>query len=227
MSDGRLDALALPDALIFDLDGTLVDTVQDRITAWARALEEAGYEASRAQLGPMIGVDGIRLATQFAARTGVVLDGDGAQAMDRRCGELFREIAQVRRPLPGVRELVEAIERSGRPWAIATSSRKGQVGPSIEALGLATDPRIVDASQVALAKPAPDLLIEAARQLQIDPKRCWYVGDASWDMVSAVDASMVAIGVTAGSAVDRVALYGAGAAAVVDGLGAITQRLQR
>jgi HAD superfamily hydrolase (TIGR01509 family) len=227
MPDQRMNQIALPEALIFDLDGTLVDTVQDRISAWERALAEAGYPVGRERLRPMIGVDGIRLATAFAAQAGVVLDGDAAEQIDRRCGELFREIATLRRPLPGVRELIGAIERSGRPWAIATSSRKAEVGPSIDALGLDNEPRIVDASQVAHAKPEPDLLLQAAKQLDVDPERCWYIGDSTWDMVSAVAASMVPIGMTAGSAVDAVALYGAGAAAVVERLDAITARIAR
>jgi HAD superfamily hydrolase (TIGR01549 family) len=175
----------------------------------------------------MIGVDGIRLATEFAAQAGTVLTRDAAEEIDRRCGELFREIAKVRRPIPGVRELIVAIEQTGRRWAIATSSRTAQVGPSVSALALGQEPRIVDASQVEHAKPEPDLLIEAARQLDVEPPRCWYVGDSTWDMVAAVAASMVGIGVTAGSAVDEVALYGAGAAAVVEGLVAIADRLRQ
>ena len=68
------------------------------------------------------------------------------------------------------------------------------------------------------AKPEPDLLLMAAEELGLDPGRCWYIGDSTWDMVAAVAAGMIPIGVTAGSAVDAHALAGAGAAAVVETL---------
>jgi N-acetyl-D-muramate 6-phosphate phosphatase len=120
---------------------------------------------------------------------------------------------------------VDAIEKRHIKWSIATSSRKAQVATSVAALGLARDPTIVDASHVKHAKPEPDLLLLAAKELDVEPDRCWYVGDSTWDMVSAVAAGMIAIGVTAGSAVDSVALVGAGAAAVVATLDEITEAL--
>jgi beta-phosphoglucomutase-like phosphatase (HAD superfamily) len=92
------------------------------------------------------------------------------------------------------------------------------VATSVAALGLDDEPTIVDASHVEHAKPEPDLLLLAARQLDVPPAGCWYVGDATWDMVSAVAAGMIPIGVTAGAAVDETALEGAGAAAVVGSL---------
>jgi beta-phosphoglucomutase-like phosphatase (HAD superfamily) len=90
---------------------------------------------------------------------------------------------------------------------------------------LASEPTIVDASHVEHAKPEPDLLLLAARELGVEPGRCWYVGDSTWDMVSAVAAGMIAIGVTAGSAVDSVALTGAGAGVVVATLDEIAEAL--
>ena len=124
-----------------------------------------------------------------------------------------------------MRELVETLDARGIDWAIATSSRKEQVATSVAALGLMQEPRIVDASHVEHAKPEPDLLLEAAEQLEVEPAHCWYVGDATWDMVAAVAAGMVPIAVTAGSAVDEAALHGAGAAAVVADLSELVDAL--
>ena len=95
------------------------------------------------------------------------------------------------------------------------------------ALGLPSEPVIVDASHVKHAKPEPDLLLYAADQLGVAPASCWYVGDSTWDMVSAVAAGMLAIGVTVGSAVDRAGLTGAGAAAVVGTLDELAAGLER
>ncbi|HET7168038.1 MAG TPA: HAD-IA family hydrolase, partial [Candidatus Limnocylindrales bacterium] len=135
-----------------------------------------------------------------------------------RSGEIYEGLNHSPRALPGVRAVVAAIEARGIRWSIATSSRKDQVATSVEALGLDTEPSIVDASHVEHAKPEPDLLFLAAEQLGVEPARCWYVGDSTWDMVAAVAAGMIPIGVTAGAAVDEAALRGAGAAAVVDTL---------
>ena len=213
-----LAALPLPDAVLFDLDGTLVDTVETRIAAWLEALEAAGLPTTHERLAPLIGVDGKRLAREIAALAGAVLDEDRAEAVDKQSGEIYERLNRSPARLPGVRELVAAVEQRGLPWAIATSSRKDQVTTSVAALGLETEPKIVDASHVEHAKPEPDLLLLAARDVGVEPARCWYIGDSTWDMVAAVAAGMIPIGVTAGAAVDETALRGAGAAAVVESL---------
>lgn len=213
-----LARLPRPAAVLFDLDGTLIDSVETRIAAWEEALEEAGFPTTRARLAPLIGVDGRRLTREIAALAGVALDEERAEAIDKRCGEIYERMNTAPRPLPGVAELIAAIEGRGIPWAIATSSRKAQVTTSVAALGLRSDPTIIDASHVKHAKPEPDLLLLAAKQVRVEPARCWYVGDATWDMAAAVAAAMIPIGVTAGSGVDAGALRGAGAAAVVESL---------
>jgi len=213
-----LSLLPRPDAILFDLDGTLVDTVDRRIQAWVQALDEAGMPTESQRLAPLIGLDGRRLAREIAAVAGMPLDDDRAETIDHRSGELFERLNVAPRALPGVREVVTAMQARGIKWAIATSSRKAQVATSVAALGLATEPTIVDASHVLLAKPAPDLLLRGAEELEVQPGHCWYVGDSTWDMIAAVAASMIAVGVTAGAALDADALRQAGAAAVVDSL---------
>ena len=213
--DASLADLPLPRAVIFDLDGTLVDTVEHRIDAWLRALDEAGYPTTRERLAPLIGVDGKRLAREIAALAGDTLDDDRVETIDKRSGEIFEGLNHSPRPLPGVRAVVAAIDARGLACAIATSSRRDQIATSIDALGLDRPPTIVDASHVEQAKPAPDLLLRAAEELEVEPARAWYVGDSTWDMVAAVAAGMVPVGVTAGAAVDAAGLRSAGAAVVV------------
>jgi HAD superfamily hydrolase (TIGR01509 family) len=220
-----LDRFPLPAAVLFDLDGTLVDSVETRITAWLRTFEEVRLPATREQLAPLIGLDGKRLASDVAAVAGSPIDDARAEQIDHLAGEIYEDLNRDPRPLPGVRRLIDAIEARDIPWSIATSSRKAQVATSVAALGLAAEPTIVDASHVKHAKPEPDLLLLAASQLGIEPGRCWYVGDSTWDMVSAVAAGMIAIGVTAGSAVDSVALVGAGAAVVVPTLDELAEAI--
>jgi beta-phosphoglucomutase-like phosphatase (HAD superfamily) len=219
--------LPRPDAVVFDLDGTLVDTVETRIQAWQQVFDEFGVQASREQLEPLIGVDGTRLAREVCALAGQPIDAKRAEVIDKRSGEIYEALNRSPRPLPGVRRLFEAIERHGAKSAIATSSRKEQVKTSVDALGLSTEPTIVDASHVEHAKPEPDLLLRAAEELEVDPSKAWYVGDSTWDMGASVAAAMIPIGVTAGSAVSREALEGAGAAVVVETLDQIADALTR
>jgi phosphoglycolate phosphatase len=220
-----LARLPLPEALVFDLDGTLIDTVETRIAAWLDALAQAGIPTTRDHLAPLIGLDGRRLARDVAAMAGAPIDDARAEAIDRRSGELYERLNRAPRPLPGVRVLVDAIEARRLRWAIATSSRKDQVATSVAALGLDVEPMIVDANRVEHAKPEPDLLLLAADQLEVEPARCWYIGDSTWDMIAAVAAGMVPIGVTAGAAVDEAALRDAGAAVVVGSLRDVAEAL--
>jgi HAD superfamily hydrolase (TIGR01509 family) len=204
-----------PEAILFDLDGTLVDTVPARIDAWASVFDEVGISSTRAQLEPMIGIDGRRLAREAAQAAGHDLTDEEAEAIDRRSGELFDERNGDPRPLPGARELLRTLDGRELTWAIATSSRREQVAASIGALGLDREPRIVDGSHVQHAKPAPDLLLLGARELGVRADRCWYVGDSTWDMRAAVAAGMEPIGVLAGAVVDERALSESGATLVL------------
>jgi HAD superfamily hydrolase (TIGR01509 family) len=206
-----------PAAVIFDLDGTLVDTVEARIAAWLAVFDEEGIPADRRQVAALIGSDGRRLARDVAEAAGVTLAPGRDERIDARCGDIFAELNARPRPLPGVGEALGRIEAAGVPWAIATSSRREQVAPSVEALGLTRPPLIVDGSHVEHAKPAPDLLLLAAKELHADPAACWYVGDATWDMRAASAAGMVPVGVTSG-AVDAATLRDAGARWVVASL---------
>lgn len=192
--------LPKPKAIVFDLDGTLVDTVGTRLEAWLRAFAEFGIPASRPQVSGLIGSDGPRLARIVAEAAHASIDARDASAIDHRAGEIYDELNRDPAPLPGVKDLIEALDRRRLPWAIATSSQRAQVGVSVKALQLAQPPTIVDGSHVQNAKPAPDLLLLAAKQLRVVPESAWYVGDSVWDMQAAVAAGMPAIGVTTGSA---------------------------
>jgi HAD superfamily hydrolase (TIGR01509 family) len=206
----RIADLPPPSAVILDLDGTLVDTVRTRIHAWLAVFAESGIPVTHAQLKPLIGIDGRRLARDVAAAAGVELDGGRDEAIDRRAGEIYGAMNRGPRPLPGARELLSSLDARGIPWAIATSSRREQVAASVDALRLDRSPTIVDGTHVERAKPAPDLLLLAARELGSEPAGTWCVGDSTWDMRAAVAAGMVPVGVTTG-AVDAKALRAAGA----------------
>jgi HAD superfamily hydrolase (TIGR01509 family) len=207
-----------PTAVIFDLDGTLVDTVETRIRAWLAAFAEESIPAARGGIAPLIGADGRWLAREVAAAAGLTLAAGRDETIDRRAGELYSRLNRDPRPLPGAHELLEALSAARFRWAIATSSRRGQVQASVDALRLSAAPRVVDGSHVEHAKPAPDLLLLAANELEVAADACWYVGDSTWDMRAAVAAAMLPLGVTAGAAVDAATLTRAGASTVLSTL---------
>jgi HAD superfamily hydrolase (TIGR01509 family) len=219
-------SLPRPDGLIFDLDGTLVDTVPARIDGWLEALAASGLEVDHRQVAPMIGMDGKRLARLVAESNGRTPSGDDLEAWDRAAGQAFDRRNRAPRPLPGFPAVLAAIDELGLRWCIATSSRREQVAASVASLGLSQEPEIVDGSTVEHAKPAPDLLLLAARRLGLPPERCWAVGDSTWDMRAAVAARIPAIGVTAGSAVSDRELLEAGAALVLPTLAELADALR-
>jgi len=209
--------LPRPAAVVFDLDGTLVDTVETRIRAWLDVFAEERIPAARGQVAALIGSDGRRLAREVAAAAGITLEPGRAEAIDAHCGDLFAALNRAPTLLPGASALLGRLEAIGMPWAIATSSRREEVATSVDALRLARPPLIVDGTHVAHAKPAPDLLLLAAQELHTDPEACWYVGDATWDVAASLAAGMVPIGVTTGAA-DAETLLAAGAHRVVASL---------
>ena len=203
--------------MLFDLDGTLVDTVATRLEAWLRAFEEFQIRADRDQVKALIGSDGRRLARVTAESAHVAIQMEQASAIDRRAGEIYNELNTDPRALPGVKETLAALDARGVRWAIATSSLEAQVRASVDALVLARRPLIVDGSHVAQAKPAPDLMLRASVELRVSPARTWCVGDAVWDMQAAKSAGMPSVGVTTGFATAE-DLEAAGAWLVIDHL---------
>ncbi len=143
--------LPAPAGIVFDLDGTLVDTVGARIDSWLEALAAAGMRTTRDEVAPMIGMDGKGLAREIAEANHRRIANDEIEKIDSAAGEAFDRLNTSPRPLPGAGDLLGAIEARGLRWVIATSSRAEQVTRSVAALGLAVPPTIVDGRQVKRA----------------------------------------------------------------------------
>jgi HAD superfamily hydrolase (TIGR01509 family) len=224
--EGSLASLPEPAAILFDLDGTLVDTVQLRIDGWEQALGRHGISVGRELIAAHIGSDGRRVAREMGRLAGRELDWAESDEIDRLSGSIFDELNTAPRPLPGARELLTALEASELTFAIATASQPGQVAVSVAALELPSPPRIIDAGHVQHAKPEPDLLLVAAAQLGVAPESCWYVGDSTWDMIAAERAGMGGVGVATG-AVDSAALLVAGAMVSIESLTELLRSLRQ
>jgi beta-phosphoglucomutase-like phosphatase (HAD superfamily) len=206
-------SLPTPSALIFDLDGTLVDTVGTRVVSWMDTFPEYGIQPDAEYLAPMMGYDGKRLARLVAEHYGVAIEPGVEIEIDIAAGTRFRELNARPRVLPAATEILLTLDERGTPWAIATSSLPEDARTSVASLRLPSTPVICDGADVEHAKPAPDLLLKAADLLGVRPEAVWYVGDSRWDMVAATAAAMTPIAVLTG-ATDEATLWEAGAAVV-------------
>ncbi len=188
----------MPLALIFDLDGTLIDTVYAHIFAWQRALAEADLPIDGWRIHRRIGMSGGLFARAVAREVGRELAPDEAENLQRRHGEIFRELLPERRPLPGARELLDELRRRGVIHGIATSGRRPEIDKSLEALGVGDETVVIDRGNVARAKPAPDLFLACQEALGVEAGDCYVVGDAVWDLLAARRARMLSIGLLSG-----------------------------
>jgi HAD superfamily hydrolase (TIGR01549 family) len=185
-------------ALIFDLDGTLVDTVYAHVFAWQRALAERDMAIDGWRIHRRIGMSGGLFTRALARELDRTFSDEDARAIQARHGELFRELLPQRRPLPGARELLAELRDTSVTHGIATSGRRPEIDASLDALGVPADMVVVERGDVGRAKPEPDLFLECARRLDTEPNECFVVGDAVWDLLAARRARMLSIGLLSG-----------------------------
>jgi HAD superfamily hydrolase (TIGR01549 family) len=185
-------------ALIFDLDGTLVDTVYAHVFAWQRALAEVGLPIDGWRIHRRIGMSGGLFTRAVAREIGRDLQPDEVERAQQRHGELFRELLPERRPLPGAVQLLADLSEHGVVHGIATSGRRPEIDASLEALGVGADTVVIERGDVRRAKPEPDLFLLCAERMGIDPELCFVVGDAVWDLLAARRARMLSVGLLSG-----------------------------
>jgi HAD superfamily hydrolase (TIGR01509 family) len=185
-------------ALIFDLDGTLVDTVYAHVFAWQQALDEAGLPVDGWRVHRRIGMSGGLFTRAVARETGQTLDAERTQQLQNRHGEIFRSLLPRPRPLPGAVALLQKLKSLGVPYGIATSGRRPEINPSLEILGVPADTVVIERNEVLRAKPEPDLFLACQERLGVSVHDCFVVGDAVWDLLAARRAGMLSVGVLTG-----------------------------
>lgn len=186
-------------AFLFDLDGTLIDSVYQHVLAWHQALQSEHLELSIWRIHRKIGMSGGLFAEQLLRE----LDEQATPAIIKRLGErhaeAYRNLSADVVPLPGSRALLDALSDAKIPWAIATSGRLATAARDLDALGVDPDRSVVvTRDQVQFGKPDPDLFLEAARRLGVSIERCIVVGDSIWDMLAAARCRALGIGLLTG-----------------------------
>jgi HAD superfamily hydrolase (TIGR01549 family) len=193
-------------AVIFDLDGTLVDTVYGHVLAWQHALAEAGMEIAAWKVHRLIGMSGGLLARAAAHEIGRELSPDDVERLQRRHGEAYQSLVPERRALPGARDLLRHLRERRIAHGIATSGKREDVTASLAALEIPPDLVVVDRSDVERAKPEPDLFLACYQRLAshggsgapLRVEECYVIGDSVWDLLAARRAGMLAIGLLSG-----------------------------
>ncbi|MBV9621030.1 MAG: HAD family hydrolase [Gammaproteobacteria bacterium] len=197
-------------ALIFDLDGTLVDTVYAHVFAWQRTFAESNMAIDAWRIHRRIGMSGGLFARAAGRELGHTLAPEETRRLEARHGEIFAELLPERRALPGAPELLAYLSRAGIPYGIATSGRRPEIDASLRAVGIGPATLVIERGDVERAKPEPDLFLACQRRLGVEARDCYVVGDAVWDVLAARRAGMLSIGLlTGGYGEDE--LYRAGA----------------
>lgn len=198
LSPARLNQRSDGPAFLFDLDGTLVDSVYQHVLAWREALEQAGIELAVWRIHRRIGMSGGLLANNLLRETGCRITPELAAQLQRVHIQAYtRALSQVR-SLPGAKELLAYLSKRAVPWAIATSGRMESAGPVLKILGVGKDAPVVTRDQVQRAKPDPDLFLAAAERLGVEISAAFVVGDSVWDLLAARRAKALSIGLLSG-----------------------------
>jgi len=186
-------------AFLFDLDGTLVDSVYQHVLAWREALEIEGIALSVWRIHRKIGMSGGLFTDILLRETGLTIDPDRIERLRRHHAAAYNRVSAAIRPLPGARELLAFLTATGIPWAIATSGRMETARTTVETLGVDWNRvPVVTRDQVEHGKPDPDLFLAAAERLGVDIHTSSVVGDSIWDMLAARRARALEIGLLSG-----------------------------
>jgi HAD superfamily hydrolase (TIGR01509 family) len=188
-----------PTSFLFDLDGTLVDSVYDHVLAWNAALQEEGIEVSVWRIHRRIGMSGGLFTRALARETGLEFDDATLTRLRALHAKHYGAHSANTRPLPGARALLKYLTDTKIPWAVATSGRMLTAGPVLKILGVDPDKvPVITRDMVAYAKPDPDLFLAAAEKLGIEIETSCVVGDSIWDMLAAQRARALGIGFLSG-----------------------------
>jgi HAD superfamily hydrolase (TIGR01509 family) len=183
---------------LFDLDGTLIDSVYQHVLAWQEALSAVGIELSVWRIHRRMGMSGGLFVTALVRETGGELSSDQVSALNQAHNEAYARRRDTVRPLPGACELLAKLTERQVKWAIATSGQAIAARPALEMLGLPDHTPLVTRDQVRHAKPDPDLFLAAADRIGVDIGSAIVVGDSIWDLLAARRARALSVGLLSG-----------------------------
>jgi HAD superfamily hydrolase (TIGR01509 family) len=185
-------------AFLFDLDGTLVDSVYRHVQAWQEALLKVGFTFPAWRIHRRIGLSGSKLIRALLRETGREMKEAEIKQAEKMHGEVYGRLVGDVKPLPGARELLDELTRLQHPWGIITSSKPEKAEPVLKALGITSEDTVVTRGEAPRAKPEPDPFYVGAEQLGMNIRDCVVIGDSVWDLLSAQRARALGVGLLTG-----------------------------
>ena len=202
-------------AIIFDLDGTLIDSVYAHAMAWQRTLSQFGLESPAWAIHRRIGMSGRLLVRAIAREHGRSLSDAVVKKLEEQHSALFHDLAPTCGPLPGARDLLAFLHESKIAHGIATSGKRAEIEPLLKALSLSAAAVVIDGDMVQEVKPEPDLFLQCQAALEVEREQCLIVGDAVWDIHAARRSGILSVGLLSGGFGEQ-ELYNAGAMRVYE-----------
>jgi len=185
-------------AFLFDLDGTLIDSVYQHVLAWREALQELNIELSTWRIHRRVGMSDGLILTALQRETGRKLTKDEIERLKKLHNDAFLKKVDQVRPLPGAKELLQLLTKQSVPWAICTSGTASRAKESVKSLQAGDDVILVTREDAGHGKPFPDLFLAGAERLNVDINDCIVVGDSVWDLLASRRAHALGVGLLAG-----------------------------
>jgi HAD superfamily hydrolase (TIGR01509 family) len=185
-------------SFLFDLDGTLVDSVYQHVIAWQEALEGIGVSLPNWFIHRRVGMSGGLVINSFQQETGRILSKQDIGKVQKLHGECFARRLHEVKALPGTRDLLNTLTKLEVKWAIATSGNRGPAEKLLDLIPVGKETTLITRGEVQHAKPDPDLFLAAADKLSADIEHCIVVGDSIWDLLAARRARALGIGLLSG-----------------------------
>jgi HAD superfamily hydrolase (TIGR01549 family) len=186
-------------SFIFDLDGTLTDSVYQNVAAWKEALDAEGIPLAMWRIHRRIGMSGGLMLKSLSRETGLDISEPQAERLSKLHAEAYARLQGQIIALPGAVELLDHLSQAGLNWCIATSGGLDTAKINLKALELDIDEvNIITRDDVKYGKPDPDLFLAAARHMKVPIDECLVIGDAVWDMLAARRAKATGIGLLSG-----------------------------
>jgi len=196
-------------AVLFDVDGTLLDTNYFHTVSWWQALCEAGEDIAQSRIHPLIGMGSDQLLTELL--------GEEREGLSDIHAKYYKPYKKMLHAFPKAAEVLAEVSRRGAQVVLATSSKEEDLDQLLEALGPEEDviEEIVHGDMVGSSKPAPDIFAVALDRLDLDPANTMVVGDTRWDIEAAAKIGLDVVTVLTGGWTRR-DLTDAGAVAVYE-----------
>jgi HAD superfamily hydrolase (TIGR01549 family) len=186
-------------SFIFDLDGTLTDSVYQNVAAWKEALDAEDIPLAMWRIHRKIGMSGGLMLKTLSRETGLQISAEQAERLSERHAAAYEALQHQITPLPGVRELLDTLDKENLKWSIATSGGKDTAQINLNALGLDADAIcLVTRDDADYGKPDPALFLAAAAKMGTHIDECLVIGDAVWDMLAARRCKATGIGLLSG-----------------------------